>query len=250
MNHLAAYYQLFNPDGVLVNVDAVQDTSVFTSGKDIRVPLPLPTIIGEVAMTGAANLIGSQVQSPSLRTIANIDVEPVVDSILFGDPPEAMMHPMNPIPVTGDEAVNFAINSDDGGNRSHYGFIWFADGAQATVNGEIYSITATANATLVHGVWVNSNLTFNQVLPVGNYQVVGMRARGTNLVAARLVFVGGTWRPGVPAVNSIADLDAKHFRYGRMGVLGEFHTNTPPTLDCIGATDTAQTITLDVIRVG
>lgn len=250
MNHLAAYYEIIDPAAVLTNITAVQDTSVFTSGDDIRVPLPLQTIIGEVALTAAANLVGAQVQSPSLRTIANIDVEPVVDALTFSDPPEAMMHPMNPIPVTGDEAVNFGINSDPGAATTHYGLIWFADGVQTPVVGEIYSITATATAALAAGTWVNSNLVFNQVLPVGNYQVVGMRARGVNLVASRLVFVGGTWRPGVPAVNSISDIDAKHFRYGRMGVLGEFHTNTPPTVDCLGITDTAQTIMLDVIRVG
>jgi hypothetical protein len=77
-----------------------------------------------------------------------------------------------------------------------------------------------------------------------------MRARGTNLVAARLVFPGGRWRPGVPAVNGIGDADFEPLRHGMSGVLGSFDSNQPPTLDALGVTDSAQTIFLDLIKVG
>jgi hypothetical protein len=34
-----------------------------------------------------------------------------------------------------------------------------------------------------------------------------------------------------------------------MGVFGEFPHTNPPTLDCLGVTDTSQVILLDLIRV-
>jgi hypothetical protein len=77
-----------------------------------------------------------------------------------------------------------------------------------------------------------------------------MRARGTNLVAARLVFPAQIPRPGVPAVNAIGDLDAMIFRYGAAGELGSFPHTNPPTVDCLGVTDTAQTFIFDLVKVG
>lgn len=250
MHHLAAFYESIDPGGALVPIAAVNDSQVFTSGDDVRVPNDLPNIIGQAVLTGAANLVRAQIQSPSLRSFANLDVEPIVGAVVFGSPPEALFHPLSAIPVTAEEAVNVYIESDPAAAEAHYGLIWFGDGPQTPSPGQIYTVRATSAVTLAAGTWVNGELTFASSLPQGRYQIVGMRARGTNLVAARLVFVGGTWRPGVPAVNAIADEDVHAFRYGRAGVFGEFHTNTPPSVDCLGVTDTAQAFMLDLIRVG
>lgn len=250
MQHLSAWYESIDPANALVPIAAVPDQSVFTSGDDIRVPNDLPFIIGQTVLGNDASLVRGQLQSPSLRSFANVDIEPVVAAAVFGNPPEALYHPFSPIPVSGDESINVYVQSDPAAAAAHYGLVWFGDGAQQAVPGEIFTVRATAAAALAAGTWVNSGLTFSQSLPVGNYQIVGMRARGTNLVAARLVFVGGAWRPGVPAVNAIGDRDIQLFRYGRSGVFGEFNTNTPPTVDCLGITDTSQILLLDLVRTG
>lgn len=250
MHHLSAWYESIDPAGALVPITAVNDQAVFAQGDDIRVPPALPNIIGQAVLGADASLARGQIQSPSLRSFANVDVEPVVAAAVFGSPPEALFHPMSPIPVTADEAVNVYVESDPAAAAVHYGLVWFGDGPQNPIPGNIYTVRATAGVTLSAGVWVNGALTFASSLPQGRYQVVGMRARGANLVAARLVFVGGTWRPGVPAVNAIADEDVAFFRYGRSGTYGEFHTNTPPSVDCLGVTDTAQIFMMDLLRVG
>ena len=92
--------------------------------------------------------------------------------------------------------------------------------------------------------------TFPVSLAAGKYQVVGMRANGTNLVAARLVFGNQGPRPGCPAVNDEVDQDYPLFRDGKLGVWGEFTNSNPPTLDALGVTDTAQEVFLDLIQVG
>jgi len=250
MQHLAAWYESIDPAGALVPIAAVNDQAVFASGDDIRVPAALPYVIGQAVLGNDSSLARGQIQSPSLRSFANLDVEPVVAAAVFGSPPEAVFHPLSPIPVSGDEAVNVYVNSDPASAAAHYGLVWFGDGPQQSVPGEIFSIRATAAASLAAGTWANSALTFGSSLPVGTYQIVGMRARSANMVAARLVFVGQPWRPGVPAVNAIGDEDHAMFRYGRSGVFGEFHTNTPPTVDCLGVTDTSQTFIFDLVRTG
>ncbi len=249
MFHLAAWYESLDPLGTLKPIRAVVDQSVFTSGDDIRVPTQMPNIVGQAALADDPSAAAAQIQSPSLRAMVNLDVEPVVAAGVFGSPPEVLFHPLAPITVVADEPVNFALESDPAAAEDHYGLIWFGDGPQQPVPGNIFSVRATSALTLVGGTWINGTLLFGQTLPLGRYTIVGMRARGTNLVAARLVFVGGAFRPGVPAVNVLGDLDPPVFRYGRHGAFGVFHSNTPPTVDCLGVTDTSQDYVFDLLQV-
>ncbi len=249
MFHTAAWYEDIDPGGVLTPITAVVDQSVFTSADVIRVPSAMPNIVGQAALGADASMAGAQVQSPSLRAMVNLDIEPVVGAAVFGSPPEVLFHPLSPVSVVPDEPVTFAVESDPAAAAVHYGLVWFGDGPQQPVPGNIFSVRATSALTLAAGTWVNGTLTFGQTLPLGRYTVVGMRARGTNLVAARLVFVGGAFRPGVPAINAVADLDPMVFRYGRHGAFGVFHSNTPPTVDALGVTDSAQNYIFDLLQV-
>lgn len=249
MFHLAAFYQSVDPSGVLLPINAVNEATLMVSGADLRVPKALPFIIGAAALANDASATRAQVQSPSLRILTNLDVEPLVAALVFGNPPEQSFWPETPIPVVPDESLNFAILSDPAAAAVHYGLVFLSDGPQSPVAGNVFSVRATAAITLSAGVWVNGPLTFGQTLPAGRYAVVGMRARSTNLVAARLVFAEQMARPGVLAVNAIADQDPYWTRFGRMGVFGEFESTTPPTLDALGVTDTAETIILDLVRV-
>lgn len=250
MQTLVAWYQSIDPANALTAIDAVPDQHVTVNGDDVRVPAGMKGIIGAVALANDASVARAQIQAPSLRAMLNLDVEPVVAAAVLGSPAEQTFFPETPVPITEDESLNFAILSDPAAAAVHYGLAWLADGPIKPVTGNIYTVRATGAATLAAGSWVNTALTFSQTLPAGKYQVVGMRARGTNLVAARLVFVGGMWRPGVPAINAIGDTDTYWQRFGRMGVLGEFNSTTPPTVDCLGVTDTAQVFHLDLIKVG
>jgi len=249
MFHTAAWFELIDPGGVLTPITAVVDQSVFTSADVIRVPNAMPNIVGQAALLGDVSAAGAQIQSPSLRAMVNIDIEPIVGAQVFGSPPEVLFHPLSPISVVADEPVTFVVNSDPVAPARHYGLVWFGDGPQVPAPGNIFSVAATSALTLALGVWTNGTLLFSQTLPLGRYTIVGMRARGTNLVAARLVFVGGAFRPGVPAVNAVADLDPRIFRYGRHGAFGVFHSNTPPTVDALGVTDTVQNYVFDLIQV-
>ena len=249
MFHLAAWYENIDPGGVLTPIAAIVDQSVFTSDDVIRVPVQMPNIVGQAGLGADASMVAAQVQSPSLRAMVNLDIEPVVAAAVFGSPPEVLFHPLSPVSVVPDEPVTFAVESDPASSVVHYGMVWFGDGPQQPVPGNIFSVRATSAVTLAAGVWVNGVLAFTQTLPLGRYTIVGMRARGTNLVAARLVFVGGAFRPGVAAVNAVGDLDPMAFRYGRHGAFGVFHSNTPPTVDCLGVTDSPQKYIFDLLQV-
>ena len=249
--HLAGFYEDIDPGGALVNIAGIADQALTVTGDDVRVPSELPFLVGAAGLIGDASGARCQVSSPSLRRLANIDVAPFPLADVYGDPPEADIHPRNAIQLRGDEALNFLVNSNPAAAELHHGFVWLADGPVPEVSGEVFTVRATAAVTAVVGTWVNGGLTFDQDLPVGNYQVVGMRCEMAGAVAARLVFVGGAWRPGCLAVVSEDDNDLPVFRQGRMGVWGQFHTNTPPTVDfCAASAAVTPAVYLDIIPVG
>jgi len=248
MFHTGAFYQSVDPAGVLTTINAVADQSLFTSGIDLRVPAALNNLAAEAALTAATGPLQGQVQSPTLRNLANQDVLPVVAAATFSAYDQLQYHADNPIALAAAESLNFAIAATGGAAAVNYGLVWLSDGPVKPTTGKIFSIRATSSVTLAAGVWVNGALTFGSTLPAGTYQVVGMYAQGAHLVAARLLFVGGTFRPGVPAN---ADLNHNHFaqfRNGYAGVFGSFDINQPPSVDCLGVTDTAQTFVLDLIK--
>jgi hypothetical protein len=168
---------------------------------------------------------------------------------VFSSPIEPYWHGDSPIPLVFNESINFFTQNAQAAAVLSYGLLWLADGPVKPVQGPMYSVRATSAVALVAATWVNGALTFSQALPYGTYQVVGMRARGTNLLAARLVFPGAFNRPGVPACNTIGGLDFDTARYGQMGVFGQFDSTVPPTVDCLGDTDASQTYVFDLIKI-
>lgn len=250
MFHVAAFAESIDPAGALVTINGVAEQQYTVTGDDWRVPSTLANIIGAACLENDASAARAQIQSPSLRVLANLDVEPIVAAAVFGTPPEQSFWPESPVPVVPDESINFAVQSDPAAAALHYGIVFFADGPQVPTSGQHFTVRATATIAQTTTTWVNGNLTFGQVLPAGRYQVIGMRCRSTDAVAARLVFSAGTARPGCLVVNALADLDPYWTRFGRMGVWGEFPHTNPPTLDVLGGAAAAQTVLLDLIKVG
>ena len=249
--HLGAFHESIDPAGVLVPITAVQDDTVFTSGDDMRVPLDLPFILGSTALLEATAPLRAQISSPSLRRVSNLDIAPFGTGLVHADLHAINIHPMVAIPVRADEAINMNINSNPAGVTSQYGLILFGDGAQQPVAGDMITVRATMSVTAILGSWVNGNLTFDQDLPVGNYDVVGLRVEEATTVAGRLSFVGGAWRPGVPAAGGVTARGVDSMRMGKAGILGSFHTNTPPTIDILAAVGAITPVVyLDLIARG
>ena len=226
----------------------IPDPTVAVIGNDIRIPTALPNM---VAVSGMINSVAAppriQVVTPSLRALFPFDVNPISTGLTWTN--EFQISPLlaNPVPLIGLEPMDvFAQNGAAVVNRA---FVWLADGGLKPTTGKMYTIRATASATLVTASWVNSGaLTFASTLPTGHYQVVGFRSTSANQVCARIFFVGYAWRPGVMAMTNDTAIQAPYFRYGNAGVFGEFDNTVPPTVDFMGVTDTAENLYFDLIK--
>lgn len=232
----------------LVNVAALADPHVRVSGDDIIVPEDMNRIIA-VCVIGP-NVTRSQLVSPSLRRFVNQELGPISVGALPTTPQVLVDLRGTPIPLETDEALNAQAAEDGAGATRATVLVLLSDGQLAPPQGEVRTVRVTNATTLVANAWTNGALTFDQTLPRGRYAIVGARFRSTNLQGWRFVFVGGIWRPGGIGNALVSALDHAMFRYGGLGVWGEFEHNTPPTVDFLAnGADSSQTGELDLIKV-
>lgn len=248
--HLIAYRQNIGAGVSDINIDPIADPTVFISGKRVQVPDGMN--LTHWQFWGAAGEIPDAVQLESPSTTARggeyisygsnaLPLNSTFPQDVFFD---------SPLPLDVDEGLEIRVESNYGAAADTYVFVGLTDGDLARVTGEIITVRATSAITEVVGQWVNGNITFDRPLPTGQYQVVGLHAYGTQLLAARLFFKGSAWRPGVLASAVPAFTGMLSTRFGRGGVLGEFSSTNPPSIDVLGLGGTAQTYYLDLIRVG
>jgi hypothetical protein len=240
-------YELSSSLAALTALTPIPDPTLRVAGNDFFVPNGMANILAAGAMINSAvATLRMQIQSPSLRATLNADIAPIVNALGFTAPQPSMRLWDTPLPLVVNEPLDvFAQNGAAVMNRA---LLILGDGPVKPVLGKIFTIRATATATLVTASWVNSALTFGQTLPAGHYQCVGFRAWSANLVAARIFFVGSPWRPGVFGLQSEANQEWPDFRWGNIGVWGEFDNTVPPTVDFLGVTDSAEVVYLDLIK--
>lgn len=246
---LVAFVETQSADG-LKNHTPVADQHVTVSGDDLTVP-ELNRILGALAFS--SNIEEAQISSPSLRRMFLHDLFPIwtADYLAQLLPPYSDMKE-NPLTLERGEKMNFLI--DNGGNSEYgVGLVWLCDGTPVPAKGEIRTIRATITGGNSAYKWINQALTLSQTLPVGRFAVVGMHVQPGNeqsMMAARLVFKGGDWRPGVMGGFARIDLRPPEFRNGGLGIWGEFESDSPPTVDYMTkAASGTIIIYLDLIQI-
>lgn len=248
MPHTLIAYSANIDSAVPIAVAALADQHVRVQANDVIVPEAMNVLIGAFAF--GLNITRAQLVSPSLRRLVNHEISPINIGALPLSPLAFNDNSMDPLVLDPSEALNlFAAESGAGATRVNCG-VWLSDGETTPINGEVIAVRFTGTTTLVANSWTNAAITFDQSLPAGRYQVVGMRAESAGLQLARLVFVGGIWRPGCIGFANAGQVEPNIFRDGGLGAWGEFAHNTPPTIDYLSnSADTAQAGVLDLIKL-
>lgn len=249
---LAYHSSAAGVNAALAQLNALADPMVQPQNNNVVVPgqigamPPLNKLVGYLAV--GATLTGAQLQSPSLRQLFFPDIRPIDVGAEPTSPSKYIDLYGDPITLAVGEQLEALITNTASDEESL--LIWLDDGQTPTLNGEIQTVKATATTTLTADAWSNCTITMSQTLPAGQYAVVGMRYEGATGIAARILFPGQYWRPGVPASVAKSGLDHRRFRNGNLGVFGQFSTTVLPSVDCLAAAaDTAETFWLDLIKV-
>lgn len=233
----------------LINTLALADAHVRVEGDNIIVPGWAPNLMGYYAW--GADITDGRLLSPSLRTLANLDIRPHDHADEpTSDPP---FHDLfdTPIPLEPSESLTFQGAEDNAAAGDMACFAWLGDAVVAAPAGRLFTILATETITaLTVDVWNNRSFTFDQTLPAGRYACVGARAQAAGLRAFRFVPVGEYARPGALGFDGDGDIEPSRFRYGKAGVWFEFEHDQPPTIDLMSlSADTALEIWMDLIQV-
>ena len=233
------------------NLAGTPDDHVTVSGDDIFVPELNQVIFASAIVDGTVDA-QARLTSPSLiRRGHEFWISPVNLGLVPEAIPRVADLRANPLLLDVDEALQAAVLDNPGSAVQRLVFTALADGPPQPITGqEIRTIRATSAVSQVVNKWTNGALTFPVSLQAGRYAVVGARCMAVNASGFRLRFQGSPWRPGGLSVSADNSLDFDPMRYGRLGIWNEFDHRSPPTIDVIGVTNSAQEILLDLIYLG
>lgn len=276
MLDMIAFYGARAGTVALLNIAGLADNHVTVQGNNVICPVQCSKILAAYACSQAtAGSLTTQVliSSPSLRATSLLELcnwnanGAVVAAAQIPD----NNAPYNdfkesPIDLQPGEAIQ-ALSAVDVAAVAENIFVlvFLTDGVLACpFTGRIETVIADGVTAATINTWSATAMTFRQALRAGTYAVVGMKASGVSMVAARLVFGNQGARPGVIATNSptgaanvggygdsVDQLNGL-FRYGRLGVWGTFsHTNPPQAEVICSVADPAAALhfALDVIKI-
>lgn len=155
-----------------------------------------------------------------------------------GSPPQVNDLRAKPIALAPGEDLRVLHLSNPAAATLQCVLAWFNDGPITPVDpsGGFWIRVTHAAAAMTAGVWNQRASVISTTLPVGNYEVLAARNRSTSAIATRFLFDGQQNRPGVLAVDAAADLmHPSHMVPGQLGVLGKFHSQTPPAVEWLTA---------------
>lgn len=248
---VVAWNQAVAPVASFENIQGAKDQHVKVVDDRVFVPEKLNKIVFCAASGEAVHR--ARLESPSLRRLAYLMISPLNTLAVtaeHGQPP--MMYqgesPLALDPAEGLEAKVYMGAPDATFNTILLGL---SDSPIVPVKGEIWTVRATATITAEEGVWVNSEITFDQTLPVGRYQIVGCECWSLTGHAFRLVPIGQLNRPGGIVIREHQLIDPPWQRKGGLGVWCEFDSVTPPSVDLLASSAVAQfpVLHLDLIKI-
>jgi hypothetical protein len=191
-----------------------------------------------------------RLNSPSLRDPFLPHFDPLRVALTVPDVPPVALYGDDGPEIPSNE--NFSLECTRGAVAASdvFGLLWLNFGTRPAPFGKRIKARFTASITGVIGSWTLGAITLTDTLPAGDYAVVGMSCYGTGLLAARLVFQGGGYRPGVLCQQAQGEWNGPSFSREFQGELGRFKNTVQPNLETlIFAANTAQIGYLDLISL-
>ena len=254
MFHLAMFWEKIDAAGVPANIAAAPDPIMTINADRMTIPELNQVLFMAAGVASGGDGYG-RLEAPSLLRRTRHYVTPVNGNAdadaEFEIVPAFQDMRLNPLPLVPTETLEFEVESDTTTTEAQWLMLALSDGVIEPVpDGPTFTIRGQADTALTTDVWSNQALNLDENLPAGRYAVIGMRGVGADLVAARLVFRGGGWRPGCPCVVLDDNLGVEMFRNGGMGSYGEFEHNEVPTVDQLAHSATSDSdIYLDLVQV-
>lgn len=247
--HLLAYYTAGLAIGATnVALGSVVDQAVTRNATGYFFPDDMKIY---AAYVGIPNGTAARVNSPSQRDpflpyLFPISLTALPDNI----PPVYLPRDRGPT-AYNNEYLTIEASRGGAAIGDSYTLLWLTKGLQPVPPGPVRAERFTATLTGAAGVWTIGNIAFADQLPNATYAIVGGAFFDTNMLAGRLVFNGGNYRPGTLAQGAQGEWTTPAFTQFEFGLWGKFWSQTPPQFEGfhVGAGSGTVTGYLDLIRM-
>lgn len=244
--HVACYSGSVGAGLLNVDTPAVQDGQLTIANNHFVLPRQAQFLWAYPVGVGLSR---ARLNTPKMRYVGLPSIVPVNVGTSVASPPNVVDWTADNIMLDTIDEVAVECSSSDAGAQTMKVLVAFGFGMRPVPAQPVFRIRGTASITASTTAWTNGSITLDQTLPRGTYDVVGLDAVGTNLLAARMVFSGYGFRPGCLARNSASSLQHPLFTNGKLGVFGTFDSINLPTIDVIAlGANTSQEIFLDLVR--
>lgn len=253
MHHLLAYYTNdLAQNAVLTALGTITDP--VWPVQNGRYQAPYKATVGAF-YAGIDSPTRVQIQTASMRGVAYPTLTPISGTNLPANvAPWIALGPQGP-DVLPTESMSVNVSRAGAGAADAYVLLWMFERFGNIFPGKVHTVGWTAAVTIAEGTWSAGNVTLDQVLYPGLYELVGCEVYGTNCLAGRVIFPGGPlgtqFRPGVLAQGAQGEWNKQQFRFGDMGPFGRFRDTAQPMMEFLGVgAGTSQIGYWDLVRVG
>ena len=247
--HLAAFSGTLQAPLALAQVPAVADQLLRVQNNNyvMRFNADIPFIHA----MGVA-MIRARAVSPSWRGITLPEIRPYDTTLTPSDDPNIADLRNRPLQVAATEELEIQVS--EGGvalDRTTVLVALQSARRSGVRSGRVYTLRGASTTAAVAGAWTIINVAFDDDLPNGLWEVVGLSVQSANAIAARLIFDNQPERPGFPSITALGNRPWSANHDGSMGVLGSFQAWALPQVEVFAnAADAAHEVYLDVMRAG
>lgn len=206
----------------------------------------LPTELQDVWWwAGGATTSRVRRSPPSFRAVQRAMIRPVEQAANPSARPLIMESWRTPLHYKKTEPLQILLTN--GAAETDYVVATLGDGNFNIMQGDMYTCRYTSVGAAVANAWTAlTSIAFDDVLPPGNYQIVGFDKFAAGGIAARVIFLGTPGpgaipniRPGilVPVANGSENF--RYYRYGYLGPFGQFPNTALPTVEVLFTAATA-----------
>jgi hypothetical protein len=223
------------PDGIMT----IQNNH-FLPGQDVRVLF---------ASAMATNLQRARIATPKVQVVTTPFIRGIMAGLVPTSPAQLATYLSNPFVLRGIEEIQVLATQTAAGAQRVTALMGLELTPNMPVSGDIFTIRGTSTTAAVANAWTPLTVTWQNTLPAGQYDIVGLQHQSANGQACRLSIEGERYRPGCMSQTGIADIAHPYFFKAAMGRWASFNNYVMPIPEVLcNAADAAHEIYLDIIR--
>jgi hypothetical protein len=206
------------------------------------------------AASMGVSITRSALKSPKLNQITPQYIRPFIGAVLPGNNPNVAWWFQNPFRLNAQEEIaNVISNNLATGTERQTTIALLSDtpNVDPVPMGDFFTSRFTSTSTATANAWTTIPITFEQQIPVGNYDVWQAEVTSANIQAFRFVFDNQYYRPGWLGTAALGNRQPDQFYQGVLGKWGRFRTVSLPRLQVLcNAADASFEGYLRYIKVG